>query len=193
MDIPTFFLQRYETLSQQFIPSLRERLSNEEFKKRPAPGTQPIIWLIWHMARVEDQGLSRFVWEKQAIFNEDWRQKMNIAENHYGTSMSEDQVAIFAEKVNVDAVLEYQQLTAKQTKEELDKLDVNRLDDIMREEMVKRIVTDEGLASEDAKWVIPHYVGKTRGWMLCHFGLTHNFRHFGQIMLVKKMVELQKG
>lgn len=185
-------MQRYETLAQQFLPSLKERLTDADFRKRPAPGTQPIIWLIWHIARVEDQGLSRFVWDKSPLFNEEWRAKMNLEETHYGTSMTDDQVAAFANRVNVDAVLAYQRLTSEQTVRELRQLDLARLDDVMDEATVKRIITDEGLASPDAQWVIPHYVGKKRGWMLCHFGLTHSFRHFGQIMLVKKMIELQQ-
>ena len=192
MNIPTFFLQRYEYVAQQFLPSLKDRLSEAEFRKRPAPGTQPIIWLIWHIARVEDQGLSRFVWNKPPLFDATWQKKMNIEESHYGTSMTSDQVAAFAERVDVAAILEYQQLTSARTIKELQKLDLDRLDDIVDEATTIRIVQEEGLASEEAQWVIPHYVGKTKGWMLCHFGLTHIFRHFGQIMLVKKMIELEK-
>ena len=193
MDIPTFFMQRYEAVAQQFLPSLKERLSESDFRKRPAPGTQPIIWLIWHIARVEDQGLSRFVWNKPPLFDESWQNKMNIQETHYGTSMTDDQVLSFANRVNVEAVLEYQRLTSARTIKELHQFDLTLLDDVLDEATVTRIVKDEGLASEDAQWVIPHYVGKTKGWVLCHMGLTHSFRHFGQIMTVKKMIAMQKN
>ena len=193
MDIPTFFLQRYAYLAQQFLPGLKERLSDDDFRQSPAPGMQPIIWLVWHISRVEDQGLSRFVWNKPALFDNSWQKRMNIKEAHYGTSMNEEQVANFAQKVNIDAVFEYQQKTSARTVAELRHLDLDRLDDIIDEHTAKQIVQEEGLASEDAQWVLPHYVGKTKGWMLCHMGLTHSFRHFGQIMLVKKMLEMEKN
>ena len=147
MDIPTFFMQRYETVAKQFLPSLKERLSEADLRKRPVPGMQPIVWLVWHITRVEDQGLSRFVWDKPSLFNEVWRVKMNIDETHYGTSMTDDQISAFANKVNVDAVFEYQQLVSERTIKELHQLDLVQLDDVLDEAKVKQIVTTEGLAS----------------------------------------------
>lgn len=190
MNIATFFRQRHQQLHENFLPNLREALSEEDFRTRPVPGTQPIIWLIWHMTRVEDMGLSRFIWDKPQLYNEEWKAKMNTSLNHYGTSMTEEEVAEFAETVNVYAVLDYQQAVNEQTKAELPHLDETKLDEILTEEEVRRIVTDEGMASDKAQWVIPHYVGKSRGWIFCHFGLTHNFRHFGQIALVRKLLKL---
>lgn len=183
MTIPTFFRLRHQQLHDHFLPSLRDRLSEDQFRQRPIPVMAPIVWLLWHMARVEDMGLSRFVWQKPQLFNEDWQQRMNMDLSHYGTSMSEAEVDAFAAKANPLGVLDYMKAVGERTAEELLLLDLSSLDDVLDEPTVLQIVRDEGMASADAQWVTPHYVGKTRGWTLCHFGLTHNFRHFGQIML----------
>lgn len=190
MQIPEFFLNRHNYFHQSFLPGLKKSLPEEEFRKKPYPGTQPIIWLLWHIARVEDMGLSRFVWGKEQLYNDSWREKMNISLTHYGTSMTEDEVRQFAEKVNVSEVLNYLEAVGAQTRTELNRLNLEYLDEVLDEATVKRVVIDEGMGSENAEWVIPHYVGKTRGWILAHMGLTHTFRHFGQIVLVRKMLQL---
>jgi len=188
MDIPNFMLQRHQYLHETFFPNLRNTLTEEEFRQSPVKGIQPIIWLIWHMARVEDMGLSRFIWRKSQIFDATWRDRMGIEQEHYGTSMSEEEVATFAAQVDVYAVLDYFKLVGERTKRELSLLDLSTLDEILSDDAVREVVTVEGMASPEAQWVIPHYVGKSRGWMLCHMGLTHNFRHFGQIVLAKKLL-----
>ena len=188
MHLHEFMLQRHQDLHDKFLTSIRAKIKESDFRRSPIAGTQPIVWLIWHMARVEDMGLSRFIWKKDQLYNQDWKEKINSDLSHYGTSMTEAEVADFATSVNVYSTLDYFQVVGNRTKEELAKLDVSTLNEVITEEEVKRIVTDEGMASSNAQWVIPHYVGKTRGWMLCHMGLTHNFRHFGQIVLVKKLL-----
>lgn len=188
MDIPTFFLQRYQNLHDTFLPKLREELPEQAFRTRVTPKTPPIIWLLWHMARVEDMGLSRFVWKKPQLYNEAWHQKINTNIWHYGTSMTDAQVDQLAERIDVYALLDYQREVTRRTRQELSRMDPSILDEILGEEEVRRVLETEGMASKDAQWVSPHYIGKTRGWMLCHMGLTHSFRHFGQILLIKKML-----
>lgn len=188
MDISTFFLQRHAQLHKTFLPNLKQKLSEEALRTRPVPGMQPIAWLIWHMMKVEDLGLSRLVWDKPSLYNEEWHNQFNVEEKHYGTSMTDEETLRLAQNINIEALFEYQKLVGEQTEKEIHALDLKKLDEILEESTVRRVVTDEGMASENAQWVIPHYVGKTRGWALCHFGLTHNFRHFGQIALVRKLL-----
>jgi len=188
MNVKTFFQQRHSYIHQNFLPNLSKQLPEISFRQRPAAGTQPIIWLLWHMSRVEDMGLSRFVWEKEQLYSDDWHSKLNAPVRHYGTSMTDEEVIEMAEQIDVYAVLEYFLEVGQRTVKELEQLDESKLNEVLDEATVHRIVIEEGLASEKAHWVIPHYVGKTRGWMLCHMGLTHNFRHFGQIVLVRKML-----
>jgi len=192
MDIATFMRQRHRDLHERFLPNLQDVLTEAELRRRPVEGLQPIVWLIWHIARVEDMGLSRFIWEKPQLYDADWRKRMNTSLTHYGTSMSEEEVMAFAEIVDVPTLFEYQKAASDRTVEELKSLDTDKLDEVLDEATVRRIIVDEGLASEKAHWVMPHYIGKTRGWILCHMGLTHNFRHFGQIALARKLLEAQR-
>ncbi len=193
MNIPNFMMVRHQQLHTEVLANLKNTLSEEQLKFRPLEGMQPIIWLVWHMARVEDMGLSRFIWRTHQLYDASWRARMNLQIDHYGTSMREEEVANFVKTVEVDGVLAYQTAVGQRTKEMLEKLDVDTLDEVLSEEEVLRVVRDEGMASEDAQWVSPHYIGKTRGWMLCHMGLTHNFRHFGQIALVRKIIKLREN
>jgi len=190
MDVTTFFRQRHRDLHDRFLPNLANKLTEEQFRERPIPQLQPIVWLLWHMARVEDKGLSSFLWRKPQLLTQDWQERMQSVLTHYGTSMTEEEVDAFAAKANPYGVLEYLKAVGDRTAQQLPSLDPATLNEEVNEDEVIRIVRDEGMASEQAQWVTPHYVGKTRGWLLCHFGLTHNFRHFGQITLGLKALQV---
>ena len=60
MDIPHLFFERYDNLRR-----LMTRLPGEAeatWRARPH-GVNSIAWLVWHMARVEDCGLNRLVFD----------------------------------------------------------------------------------------------------------------------------------
>ncbi len=188
MDTIPFFLTRHEALHQWQIPYLLEPLSEDDLRKRPAPSVTPIAWMLWHMARVEDAGINRFVVDQPQVLNEDWQQKLNISPTDYGTGMSEEAVEVLVKNINLTALRQYQEAVAKSTVEALAKLDQNLLNDQMNETRVRQIIIEEGIGGAEAEWVIPHYVAKTKGWCLLHFCLTHNYYHLGQAFLVRKML-----
>ncbi len=44
-----------------------------KFAARPVDGVNPIAWIVWHIARGEDIGVSRFVGHRpQLFFEEGW-------------------------------------------------------------------------------------------------------------------------
>ena len=44
-------------------------LSDEQMRTPPCPGVNTLTWLVWHMARVEDIGLNRFVTDGEQVFD----------------------------------------------------------------------------------------------------------------------------
>lgn len=187
MTVSEFFLQRYTQLQDHFLPNLFEHLTEGQLRTRCHPSIGPAAWYMWHMARVEDVSLSRLVWQMPQLYDQAWHERMNTGVWHYGTSMSAPQVDQLAAAINLEALQAYQTAVSARTRAELAHLADDHLDEVLGEEEVLQVVATEGMASADAQWVAPHYIGKSRGWCLCHFGLTHQFRHFGQLALIRKI------
>lgn len=61
MDAIDFFLVRYTELHGRLVDDLVRGLNEAQVRGRPAPGVNTVAWLLWHMARIEDVGVNRFV------------------------------------------------------------------------------------------------------------------------------------
>ena len=59
----------------------------------PAPGTNPIAWLIWHVARVQDQQVAELIDEDQIWVHDDWASRFGLdadpSDIGYGHSAAE--------------------------------------------------------------------------------------------------------
>jgi uncharacterized damage-inducible protein DinB len=46
--------------------------------KPPAPGANPIAWLVWHTARVQDHHVSEVIDEDQIWVNDNWARRFGL-------------------------------------------------------------------------------------------------------------------
>ena len=74
MDIPQFVggvLGRTESVMLQAL----DGLSNDELHRQPAPDSNPIGWLTWHLTRVQDRHVSAMQGKEQAWVTDGWHAK----------------------------------------------------------------------------------------------------------------------
>ncbi len=188
MNAIELFKTRHTTLHGGMLRHFLTPIQETDLRKSPYPGVTPILWMLWHIARVEDIGLSRFVADVPQLMDENWLERMAVKEQHYGTSMTEVQVLQLSETASVKGVLDYYAAVGSRTESLLDTLTPDLLDEVLSEERVRDLIEGERIGGPGTEWVIPNYVGKSKGWCMTHFGLTHGFYHLGQAYMVRKML-----
>ncbi len=71
-----------------------EGLTAEERRFRPTPESNHIDFLVWHLARVEDDWLQRFARRTDTVWQtEGWYERLGLPEKESGNRYSVDQVA----------------------------------------------------------------------------------------------------
>ena len=77
MDIASLLLELYGR-----IPPLAETavggLDQEELCAAPEPGANPIGWLVWHLARVQDHHLADLLGTEQVWVGGDWARRCGL-------------------------------------------------------------------------------------------------------------------
>jgi hypothetical protein len=77
MDVAGLLLDLYAR-----IPPLAEAavagLTREQLARPPAAGTNPIGWLVWHLARVQDSHLAEILDREQVWTEEDWAGRFGL-------------------------------------------------------------------------------------------------------------------
>jgi hypothetical protein len=70
MDFSQLFLQRYNVLYDFWLADVWKTVPENLMRQRPHPRVNSIAWILWHLTRVEDAGLNRFVVDRSQILDE---------------------------------------------------------------------------------------------------------------------------
>ena len=189
MGIAQLFLQRYNVLYDFYLGGIWETVPEDLMRQRPHPSVNSIAWNLWHLTRVEDAGLNRFVVDRPQILDEGgWMQRMHAPWRHHGTEMTFAEVDELDECIDIQALHEYSRAVQARTLDIMVYIQQVDLDEVMQEERVRSIIVDEGLAHSNAEGFIQNYTGWSKGKCLFSFGLTHPFQHLGEIGVIASLL-----
>ena len=109
MDTVGFFLVQHASVHSSDVrgrpvllrPGPGRALTEDELRLRPAPGVNSIVWLLWHMARVEDASVNLVVADGPQVLDDDWLRRLDVPWRHIGTGMTDDEVSELTRRADV--------------------------------------------------------------------------------------------
>jgi hypothetical protein len=189
MDVKQLFLQRYDVLYDFWLGGVWETVPVDLMRQRPHPRVNSIAWNLWHLTRVEDAGLNRFVVDRSQILDEGaWMQRMDVPWRHHGTGMSFDEVDELDHRIDLQALHGYSRAVQARTHAIIDQIDQVDLDATLSRERVRMVVIDEGLAHPTSLDLVENYTGWSKGKCLMNLGLTHSYHHVGEIGVIASLL-----
>jgi DinB superfamily len=189
MDALDFFRVRYEQFHRPMWDELTTRLSERELRGRPHPKANTIVWLVWHIARVEDVGVSRFVVDGRQVMDAgDWLSRMKIRRRDVGTGMNDAEVDQCSAAIDLDGLRGYWDAVVAGTIAVVDTLRGENLDLVVPADRVKRVANEEGGVAKGAEWLTEFWAkGRTRAWILAQTPFLHAYGHYFEARAVRGM------
>ena len=179
MDALDFFLVRYEQVHRVLTDPAITQLTEAQRRGRPHPGANTIVWLLWHMARVEDVGVNRFVDDRPQVLEDGWDARLGVGRRDVGTGMSDAEVDDLSRRVDLDALTGYWDAVTRRTPEVVASLRGHDLGALVPKERVERVATAEGAVAPGAEWLTEFWAaGRTRAWVLAQTPLLHVYGHY---------------
>lgn len=191
MNFDELFRQRYDVLYDFWIKVVWEDVTEALMRQRPHPRVNSIAWNLWHMARVEDAGLNRFVMDQPQVFEEGWMDKMNLPWRHHGSEMTFPEVDDLNQRINLSALHDYANAVHQRTLEGVATLNLDNLAEVVPTERIRHIIVNEGLAHSNPDGFIQTYLGWTKGKCLMNFCLTHPYQHIGEIGVIAGLLGIE--
>jgi hypothetical protein len=192
VDVSQLFLQRYDPLYNFWLSGTWEMVPHDLMRQRPHPRVNSIAWNLWHLTRVEDAGINRFVMDRPQVLEDGaWMQRMNIPWRHLGTEMTFAEVDELNARIDLAALHEYARAVEARTREVIGQLSWESLDGVMEAERLRVMMVDEGLAHSNADGFVQNYIGWTKGKCLTNFGLTHPYQHVGEIGVIASLLGVE--
>ena len=186
MNAQELFLLRYRWNHPGMSRRMLADLDDQQMRTPPCPGVNTLTWLVWHMARVEDIGVNRFVTDGEQVFDgAAWGRRLGVSRRDLGTGMTPDEVRDLSARIDVPALHDYWDAVEERTLAVVPRLRSDELDVILDAAHVRRIFAQDGLDTPDAGWVCDYMENQPRGFFLVHLALTHIFVHGGEALAIR--------
>ena len=100
--------------------------------KPPAPGANPIAWLVWHTARVQDHHVSEVIDEEQVWVNDNWARRFGLDPDPSNMGYGHTTADVAAVRPEQPAVLlDYLDVVDRRTRAWMQQLTPDALDRIV--------------------------------------------------------------
>jgi len=177
-----FFLQHGRVHSSKVspVPSIADQifggLTDQQMRARPGKGLNSLVWLLWHMARVEDAGVNLIATAGQQVLDEGWCSRLGVRRTDAGNGMTEDELTDFAGRVAIAAVRAYRDAVGLRTREVIAALGPAGWTDLVGTADAARL----------PGW-FQAFVGQPRAFELGTSAITHNAIHLGEAVTVRSL------
>ncbi len=176
-----------------FTDEIWQGLEQEESVRRVPRGCEhSIVWLFWHMARIEDVTMNILVAGCPQIFQEDrWQEQLKIEDRTTGNLMDIAAVARLSTAIDISALNAYRFAVGRRTREIVQTLQPEDVRQKVAGERLQKVL-DEGAVIEAARDLIAYWGGLTIAGLLLMPPTRHNFIHLNEAIRVKEKAQREE-
>jgi hypothetical protein len=166
---------------------LWENLKPETCKIIPKKGVS-ILWCIWHTTRIEDLISNLIIGNKETVFNKEIQKQLNIKISDVGNSMTNSEIELLGENINIKALKEYRIKVGKSTKKILESLEYKDLKVKVKPEQIGKITQNGGVVNDtDSIWLLDYWGSKNiLGLLKVPITSHHTTYHFIPCFAIKE-------
>ncbi|PWU59313.1 hypothetical protein DLE60_17115 [Micromonospora globispora] len=115
MDVNDLLTEAYDRLPG-LVRSAVDGLTPEQLRQAPAPGANPVGWLVWHLTRIQDHHVADLLGAEQLWVSGDWAGRFGLAadpdETGYGHTL--DRIAAVRPE-SAEVLVDYHRAVAERT------------------------------------------------------------------------------
>ncbi|MBF6614129.1 MAG: DinB family protein [Chloroflexi bacterium] len=165
-------------------------LSDDQLRFRPVKGADPpgnsIIWIIWHIARIEDATMNILVAGRSQVLSEDmWLGRFGLERTDVGTGMADAEVSELSEHLAMEPLRAYRIAVGRRTREIVTALRPGELADKIDPDRV-RILMEQGALAGAAYGLAQAWARRRKEGMLTMPATRHSFTHLNEARSVRE-------
>ena len=153
-----------------------------------------IVWLIWHIARIEDMTMNALMAGRTQIFFQDnWRKKLKITETHSGNVVMENMdVTAFSKTIDIQALKSYRLAVGRTTREAVLTLEPSEVKQKVSPARLQGLL-DDGSVPLEAMGLIEYWGNLTIAGLLLMPPTRHCLVHLNEALKVKKKCQFSSN
>lgn len=176
-----------------YINPLINDLKDDEYRIMPNKTDETIVWAIWHLARIEDLTMNVLIADKEQVFNNDWKAKMNVNVSDTGNAMTDDEIMKLSKDMYIEELLKYRDAVGLRTQEIVKNLKPDDMKRMIPQERLNRIVDEGGLIEhKNSIWLLNYWGDKDYAGLLLMPPTRHLIMHINDCYNLKEAIRTKK-
>lgn len=177
-------------MSQAGAPTFEDQvwqgLDDEKARIVPAKEEHSIVWIFWHLTRIEDATMNVLLAGRPQLFiAEGWRERLGVRVSEVGNAMSPAEMAELSAAVNLDTLRAYRLAVGRRTRENVRALAAGAFQQPVDPAGLQQLF-DEGAVVEGSRGLLDYWGGLTKGGLLLMPPTRHILVHLNEAMQIKK-------
>lgn len=175
--------------SWSFEDEVWQGLSETQVRCIPAKMEHSIVWLLWHMARIEDVTMNLLLAGSPQLFHQgQWAERLCVPNADTGNGWDVNAISTFSATIDVEALRDYRLAVGRSTRYQVQKL--NPLDLKHKVDPTRLAqVTAQGTVLDAGRGVIDYWAGLTLAGLLLMPPTRHNFLHLNEALRIKSVCQ----
>lgn len=159
---------------------LLDGLTEDQYRLIPDGEEHSLVWILWHLSRIEDVTMNLLVAERDQIFSKGaWQERIHSPIKHTGNGTGLDVTRDLSTAVNVAALCEYRNAVGRATRKIVQNLNPSDFSRRMNPAQLEKIV-NQGAVTQEGLVVVNYWSGRTVAGMLLMPPTRHTIVHFNE-------------
>ena len=163
-------------------------LTEKQFRAIPEKADHSLIWIFWHISRIEDITMNILVnGGFQVYLSGDWDKKLNSPIHHAGNLILDEELQSLSDEIEIDQLLKYRMEVGKSTQEIVQGLSREDLSSKPQADRLDRIMK-EGALLPEADVLVEYWSRKKVYQLLLMPPTRHLMVHLNEAQALKGVV-----
>lgn len=171
-----------------FFNEMIDTLPIKAFSSIPEKEKHSYAYHIWHTTRIEDINIVYVISGlPQVLDTGNWLSKLGIDIRNTGNTLSREEVQVFSDKIDVEALLEYRKSVASETQRIIKEMNPVDLKTKVNPHVFEKLLHDEDVLP-GASWLIDYWKKKDYAGLFLIPATRHHFLHINEALKYKKKI-----
>ena len=151
----------------------------------PPGGDHSIVWLVWHVARIEDITMNILIAGEAQILYSGWFEQLKISARDAGNGMNAVEIAALSTESDIASLRAYRQAVGRRTRQIVQDLGPEKLKQKVDPDRLQQVI-DEGAVLPAGQGVIDYWSKRDIAGLLLMPPTRHNFIHLNEASRIKE-------
>jgi len=177
------------SLDWSYADEVFSSLGEDRYRKIPQGNDHSLIWILWHISRIEDITMNILIAERDQIYIKNgWKDKLASPIHYTGNQINDNDLVALSQSIDPDLLHEYRIEVGRQTQVIVSGLTIERLSDKVAPSNLERILREGAVLAESEELLA--YWGNRKIYQLLLMPPTrHVLVHLNEALDLRKRLD----